>query len=344
MSQINVSVIVPVYNKEKYIGTCLDSILNQTLENIEIIIVDDGSTDNSLNVIERYANKYSNITFVSQENHGPGHARNEGLKIAKGEYVAFVDADDWIETESLKQLFDNADNHSSELVLFNAIEHLPEGKYRNRIYYPEDIEGTFTFKEKKDLLMNNFQIVCTKLHKLSFIKENNLRFSDEGLFEDVYFHIKSVIKARGISYVNKTFYNYRRTEANTRQLKSIRSRECFIFFEILDDIKKLLMEEKVYGEFETNFLQFKLTELSNLFNNINSNDKKDFYKILKEDFTYNSVSNETLTKLPADKQKFYLSIVDSKDMDDYYNLIKSQNKTQKSSRINKVFKRIKKIF
>ena len=102
-----VSVIVPVYNVEKYLKQCLDSLINQTLEDIEIICVNDGSTDSSLNILEEYQNKDNRIKIISQENKGVSAARNLGLKNAKGEYLLFIYADDWVELNALEELFNN---------------------------------------------------------------------------------------------------------------------------------------------------------------------------------------------------------------------------------------------
>ena len=100
MSKIKVSVIVPVFNKEKYLGDCLDSLINQTLEEIEVICVDDGSSDGSASILEEYSCNDSRIKVFRQENGGPGSARNKALKKAAGKYVLFVDADDWIEQDT----------------------------------------------------------------------------------------------------------------------------------------------------------------------------------------------------------------------------------------------------
>ena len=102
---VKISIIVPVYNTEPYLEQCLDSIINQTLEDIEIICVNDGSTDNSLSVLEEYASKDNRIKIINQENEGPGFARNNGLKSVNGEYVLFVDSDDWIELNTCEALY-----------------------------------------------------------------------------------------------------------------------------------------------------------------------------------------------------------------------------------------------
>lgn len=333
MSKIKVSVIVPVFNKEKYLGDCLDSLINQTLEEIEVICVDDGSSDGSASILEEYSCNDSRIKVFRQENGGPGSARNKALKKAAGKYVLFVDADDWIEQDTAEALYLTAEKYGSEIVLFNATEYLPQENYRERIYYTYDIYESFNFRDRMDIVMNNYLIVCTKLHKLSFIRENSLSFSESSLFEDVFFHIKSMVLAENVSYVNRIFYNYRRTENNTRQSNSIRSRESFFFLDVLRDVKSFLTEEGVFDILRENFYTFKLTETRNLFEN--NDEKESFYVLLKEDFTEDKIAQNILEKLPEDKRIFYLNIINSTD---YKNYIKLSNPAEKKK--ESIFDRI----
>lgn len=335
---MKISVIIPVFNKEKYLDECLTSAINQTLNDIEIICVNDGSTDASQKILEQYSRKDSRIKILEQNNRGPGSARNEGLKIAEGEYIFFLDADDWIELDALEKLYDNAKENESELVLFNAIEHLPEGNFRKRIYYPENIEGTFDFHQKTDIVMNNFLIVCTKLHKTDFLRKNYISFSEVGLFEDVFFHIKSIIKAKRISYLNEIFYNYRRTETNTRQSKSVQNNKSHEFLQVLDEIRIFLNNEQLYDLLEENYVNFKLTELKNLFEN--NEDKKEFFTLLNEDFNKNTIKEGILDKISSDKRNFYVSIKDSNSFEDYQASINKKQLT-KSNDSNKIFSYIK---
>lgn len=110
MNDIKISVVVPVYNVEKYIGQCLDSILGQTLKDIEIICINDGSKDNTLEILKDYAQKDSRIILIDKENEGLSKARNQGTEIASGEYISFIDSDDWIDENYLEALYNAAKN------------------------------------------------------------------------------------------------------------------------------------------------------------------------------------------------------------------------------------------
>lgn len=326
MSSIKISVIVPVFNKQQYLKECLDSLISQSLKDIEIICVDDGSTDNSPSIIEEYSNTDKRIRTFSQENSGPGSARNRGLKESVGEYVAFIDADDWIEEDALEKTYDDAIVNESDLVLFNALEHLPENVTKARVYYPESIEGSFNYTEHPDLIMNNYQIVCTKIHRRTFLEENDIHFDENGLFEDVFFHVKSIVKSCRISYINEFLYNYRRIDLNTRQFNSIRSKKCVTFLDISNAVQSLLIDEVIYDSYEENFFKFKVTEIRNLFNNINDDYKNDFYHLIRDDFNKNPIQKNVLIKLPMDLQKFYLSIINSGNLREYDDLLNDNNK------------------
>ena len=114
---VKVSVIVPIYNTEKYIGKCLNSLVNQTLRDIEIICVNDGSTDNSMITVRKFANNDFRIKIIEQENKKQGAARNAGMRIATGEYISFVDSDDWVDLDFYEKLYNAAKNHNFDIAL-----------------------------------------------------------------------------------------------------------------------------------------------------------------------------------------------------------------------------------
>lgn len=125
-----ISIIVPIYNSEKYIKRCIDSIINQSYRNIEIILIDDGSTDNSRNICEKYSNIDSRIKVISKKNGGVSSARNEGITNAKGEYIMFVDADDWIEKEAIETLYNALKEHNVDIVRGNFFCNNDKGNFK----------------------------------------------------------------------------------------------------------------------------------------------------------------------------------------------------------------------
>ena len=126
-----ISVIVPIYNDDRYLHECLDSIINQTFEDIEIICVNDGSTDESLNILKQYESRDCRVKVISQENKGVGAARNAGIKIASGEYIYFIDADDFLELTGLEEMYDLSQQMDLDLLIFKLVTFDDETGERN---------------------------------------------------------------------------------------------------------------------------------------------------------------------------------------------------------------------
>lgn len=213
-----VSVIVPVYNVEKYLKKCLDSLVNQTLKDIEIICVNDGSTDNSLQILQEYANTHSNIVIVDQENQGVSLARNNGIKKAKGGYISFVDPDDWVETDMYETLYKKAIKTNADIVECDyRMVFENSTKVKNRTLFgslhtwkkfPIACGKIFDWKYIKNDIFDGLRcMVWNRLYKRSLILDNNLTFPD-GKCEDYPFSLDAVLSARSIVYCHKTLYNY----------------------------------------------------------------------------------------------------------------------------------------
>ena len=209
---VNVSVIVPVYNVEKYLRQCLDSLVNQTLTDIEIICINDGSTDGSLAILEDYASKDERIKVISQENQGQGAARNRGIELSSGEYIGFVDPDDWVEYGMFENLYKAAKVHNADLaeaMYSEYYEYSGMTKIRKSpVNLPQD--KTFDWKINKDYLFkSSILAVWNKIYKRNFINRHDIKFSNAKLAEDHMFTFKSKILAGKILFINKPFYNYR---------------------------------------------------------------------------------------------------------------------------------------
>ncbi len=200
---IKVSVIVPVYNVEKYLRKCLDSLVNQTLKDIEIIIVNDGSKDHSDIIIEEYSNKYSHITAFKKENGGLSSARNFGIERATGEYIAFVDSDDWVESEMYEKMYLKAKEHDFDLIMCDFKEiHENETK----VYTCHLDHDLFTKEDIQKHMIDYYPSAWNKLYKRSLFK--NLQFKEGVWFEDVEFGYRLLPYVHSIGIVNNPFYNY----------------------------------------------------------------------------------------------------------------------------------------
>ena len=174
-----ISIIIPVYNVEKYISRCLDSILANTYQNTEIILVNDGSKDDSQKIIEEYKKKYTDkIILIEQENKGPAEARNVGIVKASGEYIMFIDSDDFIEKDYIENYANQIKEDDYDLVM--------GGLYRSN-----DEKNLYEVALKDDM-WSLYRIMgpYTRLYKLKFLKENNIEFKKVNIGEDIYFNMQ----------------------------------------------------------------------------------------------------------------------------------------------------------
>jgi glycosyltransferase involved in cell wall biosynthesis len=211
---IKVSIIIPVYNAEKYLEECITSLLNQTLQECEFIFINDGSVDESKHLIESYQELDSRLILINQENEGVSAARNRGLQRAVGEYIGFVDADDYIEKDMFGVLYDSAKQHECDLVISN-FEGETEGQKVNMTYPFE--ANVLLDKEyiKRELLpyfikSDNLNAVWTKIFKTKVIKEYNVTFPEKvALGEDGMFNLLFLSYASTAKYINFTGYHYR---------------------------------------------------------------------------------------------------------------------------------------
>lgn len=204
-----ISVIIPVYNVEKYLAECLTSVVNQTFKDIEIICVNDGSTDNSPMILEEFAQKDSRIKIINQENQGMSCARNAGLAVATGEYITFVDSDDYIELKTYETIF-NSLKQTPDLICFgtNIIEQeIKRFEHRNKYY---DIKFSGLQKATCKHLKNTDVSVWNKIFKASIIKKYNIIFPSKLHYEDYSFVNKYFICCKDVFYIKEKLYNYRR--------------------------------------------------------------------------------------------------------------------------------------
>ena len=191
------SIIIPVYNVEKYLRKCLDSIANQTYSDFEAICVNDGSTDNSLAILTEYSRKDGRFKVVSQENQGQGVARNYALMLATGEYIGFVDPDDWVELNWLQEVADKISKTNADLIEFNYYENF-ESDGREKVHKDKihlNSNKVFNFKTSKKYLLGNCLAVWNKFIKIGIIKKNNIKFPAAKRSEDTIFSLKAKIFA-----------------------------------------------------------------------------------------------------------------------------------------------------
>lgn len=264
--QPKVSVILPIYNQEKYLVKALNSLQNQTLKDAEFICVNDGSKDNSLNILQDYVAKDSRVKIINQKNQGSGCARNAGLKAARGEYIAFLDPDDWLEKEALESLYNKSKRQNCDMVVFN-FNKVGEngnllGRYnlhnRLRRFYDIRENENFNWRDIKPRILGGMHPASwNKFYKHELIKKNKLHFANSSLAEDNVFVFGASLNAKNIGYDDKCYYNYLIRDNSAIRTKSDKN---FCLFRSIDCVKKLLiklgLEEELKNEFDGYILRF----------------------------------------------------------------------------------------
>ena len=203
------SIIVPVYNVGKYLPKCLESLIKQTLKDIEIICVNDGSMDNSLAILKEFASKDSRIRIIDNQHQGVAKTRNTGIEQSTGEYIGFVDSDDYIDIDFFEKLYNSATKSNSDIAIASILKHKKFFNIYNAQYTKE--ETAITIQDKIKLCEDKkhfFFYAWNKIYHSGFIKENNIKFSEGQIYEDVMFAIKALYYSNKIISVYGTKYHY----------------------------------------------------------------------------------------------------------------------------------------
>lgn len=256
-----VSIIVPVYNEEEYVSTCLLSLINQTLDDIEIILIDDNSADNSLNILLDYARKYPNIkVYHNEKNIGQGASRNRGLSLATGEYIGFVDSDDYIRNTMYEDMYKAVLNNNYPEVVTTEIMFVKDNSYASR-----DLEFLARGKEKiinpmldKNVVISESPAVCNKIFRRDTLKD--FYFVEDSLFEDIPFSYTKYMEASKVVSVSSINYFYRR-DIN-RGVSSVNYKENNHITDIFKVLDRLEFDMRKSSRYEVFKDEIKLIQLA----------------------------------------------------------------------------------
>ena len=270
-SSPEVTIIIPVYNAEKTLVRCLDSVLNQTINNIEIITINDCSKDESLNILRKYEKKYKNLIVINNEvNLGPAASRNKGLDIAKGKYIGFVDSDDYVDTNMYKKMSSYM-NEKVDLVTCS--------RYRTTKKMKKEIINRTNATDPKELSkISNY--TADKLFKNSIIKEHNIRFPNKYRYaEDFYFLTVYRCYSKKMKVIEDPFYHI---DYNPNSITNSYNTNILNIVEVLKDLKEFLEENNFYKDLEKEYLkvciQYYVRRISEFKNFHNFKLKKAFTK------------------------------------------------------------------
>lgn len=290
-----VSVIIPVYNVEKYLEECLDSVMNQTYQNFEVILVDDGSTDSSGRICDEYKKRDNRIYVIHQENGGLSVARNRGYLQASGEYVYFLDSDDWILPETLSGLIETATAQNADIVFFDAFSFTDDSEsfkikqryFRKNVYKSENGEQVFSKLQDNNEYHGAVPLL---FFKKSFIKENNISFLPGILYEDMLFTYEAFCKAGIVAQNSNAFYQ--RRYRNNSIVISRKNKKNYISAHIVFDkvIELTIQLENIEEDFAKKYIcrcAFNAINIYNQLSRYEQRESKSDYKKLKQDIINN---------------------------------------------------------
>lgn len=311
---LDISVIVPVYNVEHLVERCLDSLINQSLKNIEIIVINDGSTDGSLEIVKKYSTKYPDLVFLfEQENAGLSETRNNGIKLSRGKYIYFIDSDDYIEPNTLETLLEVAQKNNADYVIdgFKTVEENGDFIEKFAVKFPVYDQVFTPLEHKESFLIHH--AVWNRLYDAKMLKENELKFMPDIWYEDLLFSRQVLLHSKRAVITNHFFLNYVQREGSLMSSRgSDRNLDIIRVFEALISYYK---KEDMYQYYES---EIEFLALQDLYMfavvRVSRASRFDLANEISEWFIDRYPSyrkNELVKSLPL-KHKFLLKIIDNK--------------------------------
>lgn len=254
-----ISVIVPVYNSEKFLRKSLDSIRFQTYSNLEIICVDDESTDNSLEILKEYSKTDKRFVILSKKNGGSGAARNLGIALSTGDYISFIDSDDWILLDLYKNFIDLV-TPKTDFFMFNVESYVAgENDIVPKVFFEmtdwkTKSENDYSYLDCKSPFSRNLS-ACNRIYKASFLKENDILFPEGLKFEDAFFSTKCLLRAKSIIINPNIFYRYRNFAS--KSISMTFDEKTFDIFTIMDLIEREIENCGAYEHLKYALFQYK---------------------------------------------------------------------------------------
>lgn len=310
MGECMVSIIMPVYNAEKFLAESIGDILEQTYRDYELICVDDGSCDNSFQILEEYSRQEQRISVISQKNRGAGAARNTGMRAAKGKYLLFLDADDRFERNMLEKLVHKSEEIQADVLVFDgdAFDYLTQERKNTPWLLDIKCLCEKSVREavlsEKDKIENIFRFTNTtvwnKLWKHVFILENKISFQEIYVVDSMYFVMKGLLKADRIGFLNQKLVHYR-SDNPSGQLRN-HDKNATGVYDALLAVKREMEEEGIYEKYEEQFLDFAAENCLKRLKMLRTNEgTKRLYCLLHE----GGLENLGLTKGNLEKTKTY---------------------------------------
>lgn len=307
---VKVSIIVPVYNVEDYLAKCLDSCLGQDFEDIEVVCVNDGSTDRSVEILDAYAKFDSRIRIINKENGGLSSARNAGIREACGKYIMFVDSDDWIASNAVGILYQNAENNNSDMVIFDYIHGNIKLKKQMHItissFGSTYVNKSFNIEQMPASSYKEIAVAAwCKFYRSSFIKDK-FSFYEDMIFEDVPFWAEVFSCAKTITYIPEPFYYY--SVGRQGQIMDLRGEELFDVVKAYSRVFDSLHKFGHYEKYKCQVTLLMMMDFLRKFYLINPQFREklfDTYKAIKQDIDYDFYESNEFTGYEKLYVKYY---------------------------------------
>ena len=276
-----VSIIVPVYNVEKYIDKCLNSLVNQTLNDIEIIIVNDGSIDDSEQIILKYKEKYpSKIVYLKKENGGLSDARNFGMPYAKGDYIAFLDSDDYVELDTYEKLYNRAIQTDADMVECDFYWEYSDKKIH---------DTSANYKDESDMYANARVVAWNKLYKKDLIINSGIKFPKGLRYEDLEFFYKILPQLKKIELINEPLIHYVQRDDSITYVQNEKTADIFAILDNIINYYKWINLYKQYNQ-ELEYMYVRILFGSSFKRMLNIKDKETRRKLLMDSY-FNAFEN-----------------------------------------------------
>ena len=320
------SVIIPVYNVENYLNECLDSVTSQTLDDMEIICIDDGSTDNSPDILKEYSKKDKRIKIITKENGGQATARNLGIKEAQGEYIAFVDSDDFIEPTMFEKLYTKSKDNNLDIAMCKIATYDNQTEeIKNNVWYYmlgvfRDFEkGIFNHKDTKEFTCHIAVTPYNKIYKTTLLKENNILFPEGLIFEDEKFFYDTYLRAKRVSIVDEFLYYYRINRKGST-VDTIKDNDFSDIIPISKLIRETFKETDNYEDYKillsNRFIHLQLAR----FTQTSQKYKENFFNLLKSDLEEVLADRTIYDNLESDVKLRVDKIINSESLSEFEKL------------------------
>lgn len=247
-----VSVVVAIYNVEKYVSKCIESILKQTFTDFELLLVNDGSKDSSLSILKEYASKDNRIQIIDKENGGLSDARNVGMQKAQGKYIYFVDGDDFIEDTLLEKCVKKLEETDSDMVMFDIYQYYLETGKKEVIRNPFDESKIYSIEDTPTLITKIKNCAWNKMYKLSLFKDNDIEYPWGYYYEDLGTTYRLLARCKKIAFISEPLYDYLQDRPG-----NITHQFSFSVYHVLDMVKITLDDYKKLGIYEKYYEELK---------------------------------------------------------------------------------------